>query len=467
MESNQKQGWLYHLSQDYYLLAQKSSRLILFIILGPLFHLIVWVKYLTTQKKVQIEEVIKWSDQEKYAYHEQLRQEVRNKNNYLKLGLSDQDINRQADSLLKAKIDEQETRANQEKYRLYLEEASQFLNTTTGFLVALILSFPMFLALLILSSPTASFIANRLIMMVFVIIGVTTIVFTLLYWSPSDPAINILGVQATGEEIASFRAVRGLDDPYIIQLFRAIGSVFTLDFGTTLQGNVPVMADLLSRFPLTLAISIASLVLSLLVALPAGIYAGVKPNSTFDYLFMLLALVGISVPTFWLGLIFILTFSVNLGWLPATYSEIDWTSLIMPVIVLGVGLMASVARMARSSTLEVLSQDYVLTARSKGLSQFKVVLRHVVPNALIPIITIIGLQFSSMLAGSAVTEKVFTIPGIGSYIVDKQFLPDVPAVLGGVVYIAVVLTIVNLVVDILYSFLDPRIRTNIKNGQLK
>ena len=179
---------------------------------------------------------------------------------------------------------------------------------------------------------------------------------------------------------------------------------------------------------------------------------------------MLIALLGISIPSFWQGLIFILTFSINLGWLPATYSSTNAMSLIMPTVVLGTGLMASVARMTRSSTLEVINEDYILTARAKGLSEAKVILRHAVPNALIPIITIIGLQFGGMLGGASVTEKVFSINGIGSYIVDKQFIPDIPSVMAGVIYIAIVLSIVNVFVDLLYSFLDPRIRSRVKNG---
>ncbi|MGO1932192.1 MAG: ABC transporter permease, partial [Ruoffia tabacinasalis] len=234
--------------------------------------------------------------------------------------------------------------------------------------------------------------------------------------------------------------------------------------GNAYAGNERVVTTILRRFPITLKITLYALGLSVAVALPAGIYAAVKTNTTFDQLFMLIALLGISIPSFWQGLIFILTFSINLGWLPATYSSTNAMSLIMPTVVLGTGLMASVARMTRSSTLEVINEDYILTARAKGLSEAKVILRHAVPNALIPIITIIGLQFGGMLGGASVTEKVFSINGIGSYIVDKQFIPDIPSVMAGVIYIAIVLSIVNVFVDLLYSFLDPRIRSRVKNG---
>lgn len=322
----------------------------------------------------------------------------------------------------------------------------------------------MYLLLWIVSVPMVRYIANRIIAMLFVIVGVTVIVFTLLYLSPSDAALNILGNQATPQQVENFNQVHGLNDPYIVQLWRTIEGVFTFDLGISFEGNERVVTTIMRRFPVTLQLALYALMLSVSVALPSGIYAAVKANTTFDHLFMFIALIGISIPSFWQGLIFILTFSINLGWLPATYNAANLASLIMPAVVLGTALMASVARMTRSSTLEVINEDYILTARAKGLSNRRVILRHAVPNALIPVITIIGLQFGAMLGGAAVTEQVFNISGLGSYIVNKQFVPDIPSVMGGVIYIAVALSIVNLIVDLLYSFLDPRIRSRIKNG---
>lgn len=468
MGENSNASWLTDLGYDYSLIVQDIKWFIVMIILGPIFHLIVLSKYFSRKKGMTFSsDSDSVSQKEREKLKAKIHKQELRKNEYLALNRTDSEINQRVEEIVNKELQGKSQTTKHQKRELYIQVASEFLSTYAGFFTALILSLPMVLVLQILSSPTVTFISRRLIMMVFVVIGVTIIVFTLLYLSPADPAVNILGQQATQAEYQSFRELHGLTEPYLVQLWNAIKGVFTFDFGTTYQGGIPVVSDLLSRFPLTLQITFASLVVSLLVALPAGIYAGVKPNSTFDYIFMLIALVGISVPSFWIGLIAILNFSIRFGWLPATYSPVDWTSLIMPVLVLGVGLMASVARMARSSTLEVINEDYVVTAQSKGLPRARVILRHVVPNALIPVITIIGLQFSAMLAGSAVTEKVFTVPGIGSYIVDKQFLPDVPAVLGGVVYIAVILTIVNLFIDIIYSFLDPRIRIKIQNGQIK
>lgn len=178
---------------------------------------------------------------------------------------------------------------------------------------------------------------------------------------------------------------------------------------------------------------------------------------------MLLVLIGLSIPDFWQGLVAILNFSIKVNWLPATYNPDNWLSLINPAIVLGTGLAASVARMTRSSTLEVIHQDYIVTAKAKGLSERKVILKHALGNALIPIVTVIGLQFGGMLGGAAVTEKVFNINGIGSYIVDKQFIPDIPGILAGVIYVAVTISLVNLLVDLLYAFLDPRIRSKMRD----
>ena len=299
--------------------------------------------------------------------------------------------------------------------------------------------------------------------MIFVILGVTTIVFTLLYFSPSDPAVNILGVQATPEQIENFRQLYGLNDTYWLQLARTLKGVATLDFGYSYVGNELVIDALLRRFPITLQLTFFSLGIALIIAIPAGIYAAVKANSLFDQFFMFLALIGLSIPTFWLGLIFIFNFAIKNRWLPATFNPSNSWSLLMPAIVLGTSLAAAVARMTRGSTLEVIHEDYLLTARSKGLSNWRIIWRHVIPNALIPVITVIGLQFGGMLGGSAVTEQVFNINGVGSYIVEKQFVPDVPAVLGGVIYIAIIVSIVNLMVDLLYALVDPRIRSSLKN----
>lgn len=444
------------------------------IIFGFLFHTLVALKYFLGGKRSNQgdfqAEFIKSGQAD--VLKEKLKQQEIKKNQYLGIDKTPTQIVSDVDKLFKSEKDEEIQRLRASYYQesgvephTYLKATLTAIGTWPGFILSIVLAWPMYLYLLILSIPTLHYIVNRLVMMLFVIVGVTVIVFTLLYLSPSDPAVNILGDQATDAQYEAFRQLHGLNDSYLVQLGRTIKGIFTFDLGNAYQGNEQVVSTIMRRFPVTLQLTIMALTLSLSVALPAGIYAAVKANSTFDNLFMLIALIGISIPSFWQGLIFILNFSINLGWLPATYSTSNSLSLLMPAVVLGTGLMASVARMTRSSTLEVINEDYILTARAKGLSQTRVILRHAVPNALIPIVTVVGLQFGGMLGGSSVTEKVFNINGIGSYVVDKQFIPDIPSVMGGVIYIAIILSVVNMFIDVMYSFLDPRIRSRIQKGR--
>ena len=322
----------------------------------------------------------------------------------------------------------------------------------------------MYFLLFIFSNPFVKYIFERLIQSVFVILGVAVLVFSILYISPFDPAQNIIGVAATKEQITSFNHLYGLDLPYLQQLWNAIKGIATFDLGASFAGNEDVATTIANKFPVTFNIAIFSVIMAIVIAIPVGIISATKPNSFLDYTLMFIALIGLSIPNFWQGLLFILNFSIKLQWLPATYSPQNSLSMIMPVVVLGTALTASVARMMRSSLLEIIHEDYIITARAKGLNQQQVLWRHAVGNALIPVITVIGLLFGGMLGGAAVTEKVFNISGIGSYIVDKQFIPDIPAIMGGVVYIAITISLVNLLIDILYAFLDPRIRSKMKQN---
>ncbi|NEW09388.1 ABC transporter permease [Paenibacillus sp. SYP-B3998] len=331
------------------------------------------------------------------------------------------------------------------------------------FIVSLIPCLLMYLLIYIYSKPYLKYVFDRLVMMVFVIFGVTFLVFTILYLSPLDPASNILGQTATPDQLSQFKQVYGLDQPYLIQLWNAFKGLITFDLGKSFAGNEMVSTEIVRKLPITLKLTVISLIIGILMAIPAGLISATRQYSFFDYSFMLLVLIGLSIPDFWQGLVSILNFSIKVNWLPATYNPDNWLSLINPAIVLGTGLAASVARMTRSSTLEVIHQDYIVTARAKGLSERKVVLKHALGNALIPIVTVIGLQFGGMLGGAAVVEKVFNINGIGSYIVDKQFVPDIPGILAGVIYVAVTISLVNLLVDLLYAFLDPRIRSKMRD----
>lgn len=336
------------------------------------------------------------------------------------------------------------------------------LENTVFLIISFIPGLLMYILLGLYSNAFSKFIFERLIMSIFVITGVSILVFTILYLSPFDPAANLLGESATKDQIAAFNQMYGLDLPYLQQLWNSIKGIITFDLGSSFTGNEDVATSIANKFPVTLMIAIFSLLMAVVIAIPVGIISATRQNSFLDYSFMFIALIGLSIPSFWQGLIFILNFSIKLQWLPATYSPQNYLSIIMPVVVLGTGLTASVARMTRSSVLEIINEDYIITAKAKGLNQRQVLWKHAIGNAMIPIITVIGLLFGGMLGGAAVTEKVFNISGIGSYIVDKQFIPDIPAIMGGVIYIAITISLVNVLIDILYAFFDPRIKSKMK-----
>ncbi len=394
----------------------------------------------------------------------------KNKVKYLDLKYSEERLKKNVDKISIKKYKELYESELQKQMRLRKIQPSKIANTFCDLLnnniflfVSIISSAFMYVLIYVFSRPYLKYICERLFMMLFVMMGVTFLVFTILYISPSDPARNILGEQATPDKIKEFKRIYGLDKPYLVQLFNTFKKFATFNLGNSYVGNEDIMMAISRRFPITVQLSFASLLVAIVIAIPSGIISAIKQYSSFDYLFMLIALIGLSIPNFWLGLILILNFSIKLGWLPAMYDAGNAATLIMPAIVLGTGLSATVARMTRSSMLEVKNQDYILTARAKGLSERRVILKHILGNAMIPIITVVGLQLGGLLGGSSVTEKVFNVNGLGKYIVEKQFIPDIPVVMAGVVYIAIVISIVNLLVDILYAFLDPRIKSKIKN----
>ena len=354
-------------------------------------------------------------------------------------------------------------KTEQQDHVNYTNYFEQLLQSRLFLLLTLVPGLLLYLFYLVYHHGLIRFIFERLVATIFVIFSVIVIVFTLLYFSPQDPAQNILGDQATAAQRENFEALFGLDQPYFTQLTDRLLGFITFDLGTTYQGYEDVLLNIENRFPVTLTLAFLSLVLAIAIAVPIGIISAVKVNSFWDYSFMFVALIGLSIPSFWQGLIFILTFAIELDWLPSTYIPGQLASLIMPVIVLGTGLSATIARMTRSEILEVMHEDYIVTAKAKGLLNRRIFTKHALPNAWIPILTVIGLQFGAMLGGASVTEKVFNIQGLGSYIVDKQFIPDIPAILAGVVYIAVMISVVNLLVDLLYALLNPRLRAELND----
>lgn len=346
----------------------------------------------------------------------------------------------------------------------FIEKYLELKDNKLFLVLSIITSLPFYILMLICANYIVRYMAERIVMMVFVMFGVVFVVFTILYSSPMDPATNILGEYASEDQIQNFNQIYGLDQPYIVQLFRQFKNLATFDLGKTYSGNEDVLGSIVRKFPVTVDLAWRALLLALVISIPIGVLSAIKPYSAGDYVFMFLAMVCLSLPVFWFGMVLILGFSINLGWLPAIFTEGSWKAYIMPSVVMGIHIVATLTRMTRSSMMEVIHEDYITTARSKGLSEKRVLIRHALTNALIPVITIVGLQVGSLLGGSSVSEKVFSVRGIGSYIVEKQMLPDIPAVLGTVVYLSVVIGIVNLFIDLLYAVIDPRIRSRLKNS---
>lgn len=306
------------------------------------------------------------------------------------------------------------------------------------------------------------FIGKRILMLIPVLIGVSLIVFTLMQLSPGDPAQIILGAQAAPEDIARLRTEMGLDDPLVIQFGRFLLGVFRLDFGTSYKDNMPVLQKLMEALPYTAQLTFAAIVVALLIGIPVGIISATKQYSVFDRIATIGALIGFSTPNFWLSIMLILVFSVNLGWLPVSGAG-SFKHLILPAIALGTQSAAVFTRMTRSSMLEVLNQDYIRTARAKGLDNRVVILKHALKNALIPVITVVGLQIGLLFGGAILTETVFAWPGVGRLMIDSIRAKDTPVVQGGVIFTASIFVVINLLVDILYAYVDPRVKAQYKS----
>ena len=291
------------------------------------------------------------------------------------------------------------------------------------------------------------YIGKRLLYLILVLLGVSFIVFTLLYISPGDPARIMLGEAATEEACEALREQLGLNDPFLVRFFNYIKDIVVhQDLGTSYSTRGPVSDQVFAAFPVTVQLAASAIVVAVLVGVTLGVLAAVKQNSIIDNLVMVFALLGTSIPIFWFGSMMIVLFSVKLQWLPPSgYGT--WQQMIMPAIALGLQSTAMIARMTR----------YVKTARAKGQREFVVIMRHVFRNALIPIITVVGLQFGQLLGGAILTEMVFSIPGLGRLIIDAITERDYPVVQGGVLVVAASFSLVNLVVDLLYAVADPKI----------
>jgi peptide/nickel transport system permease protein len=310
-----------------------------------------------------------------------------------------------------------------------------------------------------------AFILRRLVLLIPVLLIVGIVVFTLIHLTPGDPAAVILGPDATPEQVDNLRERLGLNEPLYIQFVKWFGNALRLDFGDSLFIGQPVTTALLDRAQPTGLLTLYSLTLSILIGIPAGVLAAVRRNTIVDRFLMVFSISGAAIPNFFLGILLILLFAVKLRWLPSGgYSDIQdglWQHLkymILPAFALGVSSAGLLARLVRSSMLDVLKEDYVRTAFAKGLPERLVVIRHALRNALIPAITVIGVSLGGLLGGAVVTETVFSIPGMGRLVVQSIARRDFPVIQGAVMTIAAIYVLANLIVDVLYVYVDPRVR---------
>ena len=309
------------------------------------------------------------------------------------------------------------------------------------------------------------YILKRLLMMIPVLLGVTLVIFTLMAITPGDPAAMILGDSASKEDIEAMRETMGLDDPFLLRYFNFIFDAATKgDLGRSYVTKQPVTTTLLGRFPTSLTFAALVVCVSALIGIPLGIISATRQYSFIDKASMTVGLLGVSMPTFWLSMLMVLLFAVKLGWFPSSgfYGPYYW---ILPSVTLGFRFSASITRMTRSSMLEVIRQDYIRTARAKGQSERVVIWKHALKNALLPILTVMGLQFGNVLGSAVVTEQIFSIPGLGKLMVDSIASRDYPMVQGGVLLIAISFSFINLIVDILYALVDPRLRSMYGGGK--
>lgn len=302
------------------------------------------------------------------------------------------------------------------------------------------------------------YVLKRLAMMVFVILGVAILIFTIMYFVPGDPAQIILGSSATPAELEEKRRQMGLDQPYIVQLGTYLRDTFIrFDFGTSYKLGTPVIDELRVRFPRTLKLAVLCILVQTVIGVPLGVTAAVHQGKWQDTAAILFSMLGMSIPGFWLALMSILLFSVKLGWLPA-YGIGTWKHWVLPVITNSIGGIAMNARQTRSAMLEVIRSDYITTARAKGVKEHDVIYKHALPNALIPIITMVGTGFATALGGTVIAESVFSMPGVGLYMTTAITNLDYPIVRSSVVLLAIAFSFIMLLTDLVYAFVDPRIK---------
>lgn len=301
------------------------------------------------------------------------------------------------------------------------------------------------------------YVLKRLLSTIPVLLGISLLLFLMLRMLPGDPAQVLAGQMASPADIQIIRQQLGLDKPVIVQYGIFLSRLARFDLGRSARTQHPVIKEIWARLPNTMLLAVAAIGLACLFGIPAGIISAVRPYTWMDYLFTTIALFGISMPVFWLGLMLMVIFSITLQWLPAGGTG-SWKHMILPSFTLAAFVVAFITRMTRASMIEALSQDYTTTARSKGLKEQVVIVKHALKNALIPIITVVGLQFGLLLGGAVLTETVFAWPGLGRLIVESILARDYPVIQGAILIFGLLYILVNLAVDLLYAYIDPRIK---------
>jgi peptide/nickel transport system permease protein len=303
------------------------------------------------------------------------------------------------------------------------------------------------------------YLLRRIIFLIPVLLGVSVIVFSIMFLTPGDPAMLMLGENAPAEELELLRERLGLNQPPHVQYGLWLSRVVRLDFGRSIRSGRPVTDEVRARLPATVELAVLATLLAVAIGLPLGVLSATRPNTPVDHFATVAAFTGLAMPVFWQGLIMILLFAVVLEWLPPSGRLGGWQYYVLPTITLGTSAIAAITRMTRATMLETLTQDYVRTARSKGALPRSITYRHALRNALIPVVTVIGLQFGSLLSGAVLTETIFAWPGIGRLAVDAIRARDFPTVQGVVLTFALLYAVVNLLTDLLYAYLDPRLKT--------
>lgn len=309
----------------------------------------------------------------------------------------------------------------------------------------------------------AKYVLKRLAMMILVVLGISFIVFLIMNLTPGNAAQMILGQSANPEQVAKLEAELGLDQPFFARYLNFILGALHGDFGQSYQTRLPVFDEILSRFPTTLRLATLAMMLATLIGVPVGVFSAIRQYSIVDNVSMITAMLFASLPSFVMGLLLQLAFALKLKWFPATGAD-TLKSFILPAITLSTGTMATLTRMTRSTILKIIRADYVRTARAKGVTERQIVLRHCLRNALLPIVTVIGVDFGTVLGGSVVIESVFALGGLGTLLISSIRMKDTPVVMAAVMFITVTYSLVNLAVDLIYAFIDPRVKSQYTKG---